>query len=124
MNADLLTVLILGFSTFILIITETHVAFVTLALSSGYVLSDIVGPDIFDFFANTVDPNSFPLYSTVQLTLLFIPAILIAHRFRRSQRGATRFVQQIVPAFALSLLIVVLTFDALPSEAQLTLQDE
>jgi hypothetical protein len=33
-------------------------------------------------------------------------------------------IQQIIPAFALSLLIVVFIFNTLPTDAQVTLQDE
>ena len=124
MNADLLTLIILVFSTVLLVVSETHVAFVTFALCGGYVLSDFVGGDIFNWASNYVDPNTFPLYAAVQLTLIFLPALLIGHRFRRSQRGAGRVIQQIVPAFAMSLLVVVFTFNALPVEAQSTLRGQ
>lgn len=124
MNADLLTLIILIFSTVLLVVAETHVAFVTFALAGGYVLSDFVGGDIFNWLDNFVDPNAFPLFEAVQLALIFIPAIVIGHRFRRSQRGPTRLVQQIIPAFALSLLVVVFTFNVLPEDAQETLRGE
>ena len=87
-------------------------------------LCDFIGGDLFAFLSEYVDPNSSPLYATVQLFLIFFPAFLIGHRFRRSQRGPGRFVQQIVPAFALSLLVVVFVFSTLPESSQATLRDQ
>jgi len=124
MNTDLLTLVLLGLVTATLVFTKTNVAFVIFALCGGYVLSDTVGSSVYDLLDNSVDPNSLPLYGIVNISLLILPALIMWFRFRRSQRGGGRLIQQIIPAFGLALLLIVLLFANLPDNLRNSLKNQ
>lgn len=125
MNADLLILAIIAFATLVLVVTRTHVAFVTLALCAGFVLSAEVGPGLIDLLTGDggIGENS-TVYTAVTLSLLLFPAVLIGFRFRKSQKGGGRFLQQLIPALGLSLLLVIFIFDFLPDSTISTVKDE
>jgi hypothetical protein len=123
MNGDLIVIIFIAVVTILLVVIETHVAFVILALCSGYVLREFAANQTYDLLAGVVSPTEFPLYEVVHVTLTLLPAILIAHRFRRTQRGVSRFVQQLVPALALTLLLVVFLIDILPDDVSNKVRD-
>lgn len=108
----------------VLTVAETHIAFVTLALCSGFVLSEYAGPEAFDALSSLIDVNSFPLYETVNVTLLLLPALLVGIRFRRTQRGVKRFVEQLIPGLAVSLMLAVFLIDIAPINVASDLQEE
>ncbi len=125
MNADVLILAIIAFASIVLVISKTHVAFVTLALCSGYVLGAEVGPGIVEMATDSTGSlEDLPVYTAVTLTLLLFPPLLIGYRFRKSQKGSGRFIQQLVPAFALSLLLVIFIFDFLPDNSIQKISDE
>ncbi len=124
MNADFVAAIIVAFTTLTLLISETHVAFVTLALTSGYVLSEVVGSETSQIIRDSVDVGTTPVESIVRIVLLLLPAVLIAIRFRRSQRGFGRVIQQVVPSFALALVLVVFVYQNLPSATQASIDGD
>lgn len=125
MNADIIILAIVVFATFLMVFSKTHVAFVTFALCAGFVMSAEVGPGLTEMITGSSDSNQeSPVFTAVTLVLLLFPALLIGYRFRRSQKGGGRFIQQIIPAFALSLLLVVFIFDFLPDSSLNKISDE
>lgn len=118
MNADLVIGIILGLVTLVLVVSETHVAFVTLALASGYVLSDTLADNLASGLGSLVDIDTNTLDAVSRIFLLLLPAVIVALRFRRTQRGLGRHIQQAVPSFALSLVALWLVFQNLPFRTQ------
>ncbi len=124
LSPDLLTLVLLAAITFGLVLSRTNAAFVTFTLCAGYVLSDSVTPNVDSVIREVVNPGSLPLTLIIHLVLLLLPPLVIWHRFRRTQRGGGRFIMQLVPAFGLALLFVILIFEQLPSGGQEILQGE
>ena len=124
MNADFLILIFIAVSIILLAFAKTHIAFVMLALCTGYVLSQFTGDSVFDFFSTWVSNGEFPLYEIVNITLILLPALLIGIRFRSTQTGVGRFFQQIIPALALTLLAVVFIVDTLPIETSDRIREE
>ena len=124
MNPDFLILIFIAISIVLLAFVKTHIAFVMLALCTGYVLSQFTGESVFDFFSNWVSNSEFPLFETVNIALILIPAILIGFRFRHTQTGVGRFIQQIVPAMALTMLAVVFIVDVLPQDRSSSIEEE
>lgn len=124
MNPDFLILIFIAVSIILLAFAKTHIAFVVLALCTGYVLSQFAGDSVFDFFSNWVSNSEFPLYEVVNIILIIAPALLIGFRFRNTQTGVGRFVQQLIPALALTLLAVVFIVDTLPIETSDTIREE
>lgn len=114
MSSDFLFLIFIAVSILVLTMAKTHIAFVILALCTGYVFSEFAGPSVFDFLQNWISPAEFPLLEVIQLALVLIPAILIGIRFRRTQRGVGRFVQQLIPALALTMLVTVFIVRIIP----------
>lgn len=124
MNGDVIILLTIGISILVMAIAETHIAFVTLALCGGYVLTQFAGPDALNLLDNYVDPESFPLFEAVHVALLLLPALLVGIRFRRTQRGMKRFISQIVPGLAMALLLTVFLVDIVPEDVTARLREE
>jgi hypothetical protein len=122
MNSDMLFIIGIAVTVLVLVIIETHIAFMIFALCAGYVLTHFAASELYEFLAQWISPSEFPLIEIVDLTLLFIPSILIAHRFRRTQRGVGRFFQQLLPALAFTLMAGVLVIDVLPKDTVANLQ--
>lgn len=116
MNTDILILIGLATSIFVLVLMETHIAFMTFALCTGFVLTQFAGPDAYDLVSRWLSPVEYPVYKVVYLLLLLLPSLLVAHRFRRTQRGFSRFFEQIIPALAFMLLVGVFVVDILPEE--------
>lgn len=123
MNGDFLVLIFIAAVTLLLVILKTHVAFVILALCSGYVLREFAGNQTYDLLANVVSPIEFPLYEVVNVSLILLPALLIAYRFRGTQRGVSRLFEQLVPALSLTLLLVVFLIDILPNDVSNKVKD-
>ncbi len=124
MNGDMAVLITLAVTILVLGVAETHVAFVTLALCAGYVLEQFVGSDALDLLDNYLNPDQYPLYEIVHVGLLLIPALLVGIRFRRTQRGMKRFVQQLVPGLALALLLAIFLINILPDTVAQNIRDE
>ena len=124
MNADTLIVVLIATTSIAMVLSKTHVAFVTLALTAGALLADTVAADLASLLGITISGDSFPVFSIISIVLLTFPPFIIGYRFRRSQKGGLRFFQQIVPAVALALLGSLLIFDALPDETKTFLEGE
>ena len=124
MNPDFALLIFIAISILTMAIAKTHVAFVMLALCSGYVLSQFAGDSVFDFFSTWVSNSEFPLFEIVNILLVIAPAVLIGFRFRQTQTGIGRIVQQVVPAIALTLLAVVFLIDIMPPERTDSLRGE
>ena len=107
MNSDL----ILGGSflalTALILLLRTKCNFLVLALCSGYVLANTLQGNLYDL-SNKININvpGISLAQLLQLLVTLLPAILVAIRFYKSQRGIS-LVQQFAPAFATVGLIVV-----------------
>jgi predicted Na+-dependent transporter len=114
MDSDILLLSFIAASVLLISMLKTHIAFTILALCTGYVLSDIAGPSVVDFLDGSISQSEFPIYETVRLILLFLPLVLIGFRFRKTQRGVGRFIQQLLPALALTMLATVFIVDILP----------
>lgn len=124
MNPDFMILIFVAVSILLLAFAKTHIAFVILALCSGYVVSAFAGESVFDFFNNWISPAEFPLFEAVQTVLILLPALLIAYRFRSTQTGLGRFMQQFVPALALTLLAVVFMIDIVALEPSSSIREE
>ena len=124
MNSDVVILLTIGICIFVLAIARTHVAFVTLALCGGYVLSQFAGPDVLSLIGNRIDSESFPIFEVVHVALLLLPALLVGIRFRRTQLGIKRFVAQLVPSLAIALLMAVFLVDIVPEDIAARLREE
>ena len=109
MNGDTAALLISTLLTSLFVFRKTHVAITTMALCGGYVLSDRISYTL----TQSVGESSLPVYTIFKLFLLFGPPAFVAFHFRGTQRGAGRFLEQLVPAFALSLLIIVFILEQL-----------
>ena len=124
MNPDFLILIFIAISIILLAFAKTHIAFMMLALCTGYVLSQFTGDDVFDFFSRWVSNSEFPLYEVVNICLIVAPALMIGFRFRYTQTGVGRFVQQLIPALALTLLAVVFIVNILPIETTDRVREE
>lgn len=125
MSADLIVLIILGATTLALVLSKTHVAFVTLALCSGFVLSAEIGPGFVDLVTRSTEKvENLPAYTVITLILLLLPAVLVAWHFKKTQKGSSRLIGQIIPALALALLLSVFIFDFLPEVAKAYVSEE
>ncbi len=115
MDNDLIALIIIASSVIFLTVSATHLAFVILSLCSGYILSTFVGPSLSDFINNFIGSNNLPILNIVNITLLLIPPIMIGYRFKKTQKGVGRFIQQLLPALALTMLAAVFIVDLLPN---------
>ncbi len=116
MNADFLILIFIAVSVLALAVAKTHIAFVMLALCTGYVLSQFTGQSVFDFLGTWVSNEEFPLLEIVSISLILLPALLVGFRFRKTQTGVSRFLQQLMPALALTMLAVVFIVDVIPQD--------
>lgn len=116
MNPDFIILIFVAVSVLLLAFAKTHIAFVVLALCTGYVLSQFTGESVVDFFGTWVSNEEFPLIETVNTALVLLPAILIGFRFRHTQKGVGRFLQQLIPALGLTMLAVVFVVDVIPQD--------
>ncbi len=120
MNPDFILLIIIAASTLLLAIAKTHIAFVILSLCTGFVLSHfVVGGSL----SGQGDESSFVNIAS-HIGLILLPALLIGYRFRKTQKGIGRFLQQIIPALGLTSLAVVLILDALPKSTLDSLSEE
>jgi len=112
MSGDLAALIISVSLTVLFVMRRTHVAMVTMALCAGYVLSDRIS---FTLSQNDILPpdSGFPVYTVLKLLLLFGPPVFVAYHFRGTQRGGGRFIEQLAPAFALSLMVIVFILEQL-----------
>lgn len=124
MNGDLLTLIVVAVTVLVLVIAETHIAFVTLALCTGYVLTQFAGPELYELISGWVDPNQYPVYEAVNVSLLLIPALLVGIRFRRTQRGIKRLIEQLIPGLAFALLLAVFLIDIAPPQVTEGVQEK
>lgn len=113
MNADITLLAIVVLLTVFFVIRRTHVALITLALCGGYVLSDKISTVLTEEATSYIGNSSVDIHSIIKILLLFGPPAFIAFHFRKTQRGSGRTIEQIVPAFALSLLIVIFVVEQL-----------
>lgn len=120
MDTDALLLGFIAITATGLVLIRTHIAFVILALCSGYVLSQFAGVEVFDFFKIWISPNEFPLYELISLTLLFLPTLMIAYRFRRTQTGFSRSLQQLLPAVSLTMIAAVFVVDIIAIDDSFT----
>ena len=124
MNPDFLILIFIVASMVLLAIARTHIAFIILALNTGYVLSQFLGDGVYNFFNGWIGSSEFPLVEVVHVCLIIIPALLVGIRFRYTQTGLSRHIQQIVPALALTSLAVVFILDTLPINVSDELRQE
>lgn len=122
MDIDLLTLSLTVLVTVALVVSRTYVAFVTLALCGGFVLREVVALDLTSQLNENLN-TSLPIESIVELSLLVLPAILVAYRFIGSQSGPGRFLQQLIPSISLAFFALVLVYQSLPSAAISQLED-
>ncbi len=124
MNADFIILIFIAVSVLLLAFAKTHIAFVILALCTGFVLSQFAGESVVDFFSTWVSNSEFPLYEVVNIGLILVPALIVGFRFRLTQTGVSRFVQQLIPALALTMLAVVFIVDVIPQETSSSVREE
>lgn len=113
MTGDLAALIIITLLSLLLVLKKTHVAVITMALCGGYVLSDRVSFSLSQSASWLTDHNNIPVYTIFKLILLFGPPVFVAMHFRGTQHGGGRFVEQLVPALALSLLVIVFILEQL-----------
>lgn len=118
MNADITLLALITLTTLFFVLRRTHVALTTMALSAGYVLSDRATYAISQTAWGYLGDTDIPVYSIVKLTLLFAPAVFMAFHFRNTQKGSGRFIEQLVPAFSLSLLLIIFVLEQLTLETR------
>jgi hypothetical protein len=114
MNGDIAALIIMVLFTLLVVLKKTHVAVITMALCGGYVLSDRVSLTLSQQAGWILEDGDIPFYTIFKLLLLFGPPAFVAFYFRGTQRGSSRFVEQMTPAFALSLMLIVFILEQLP----------
>jgi len=112
-NADITLLIVILLLTVFFIHKKTHVAFVTLALFGGYTLSDKASYLLAQNAGAWINDSGLPVYTIIRLILLFGPPLMVAYHFRHTQTGSSRLLEQLVPAFSLTLLIAVFVVEQL-----------
>ena len=123
MSYDLIIAIAIGVLSITVLWLRTNIALGILALTAGYVVSDLVADDLYSLLAdNGIDTDAFPLSSILTIVIILLPSLLIIFRFRNFQPG--RLVVHIAPAFSYALLAVMFVLISLPVETQAILREQ
>lgn len=107
MSFDLIFGVIFLLLTALILALRTRCNFLVLALCSGYVLSSTLSSTINDLVgANNMSVGGISVADFVKLFMTLLPAILVAGRFYKSQRGVS-LLQQLAPALGSVGLVAV-----------------
>ena len=107
MNFDLILGVIILLLTAVILALRTRCNFLVMALCGGFVLANTLQGNIYDL----TDKLNFSipgisLAQVLQLIVTLLPAIIVALRFYKSQRGIS-LLQQLAPAIGAVGLVVV-----------------
>jgi len=123
MSYDLIIAISIGLFALVVLWLRTNIALGILALTAGYVVSDLVSDDIFNFLYKTGTENaSLPLMSIISITITLLPSLLVIFRFKNFQPG--RLFVHIAPAGAYALLATLFVLISLPIETRALLREE
>lgn len=123
MSYDLIIAIAVGLFALIVLWLRTNIALGILALTAGYVVSDLVSDDIFNFlYKNNSESASLPLMSIISIVIILLPSFLVIFRFKNFQPG--RLLVHIAPAGVYALLAVLFILISLPVETQALLREE
>jgi hypothetical protein len=123
MSYDLLIAVAIGFLMITVLWLRTNIALGILSLTAGYVLSDLVANDIFNFlYKNGLDSGNLALVSIISIIIILLPSFLIIFRFKNYQPG--RLFVHFAPAFAYALLAILFILISLPIETQAILRED
>lgn len=99
--------LIVGLPILLTLLMRTNAAIVVLALCAGAVLQKFAGADTTTLFNSFSSNSNEVTVSAIQLTLLFLPALLTIIFWRKSMRGSKMLIN-LVPAVGGGLLAALL----------------
>ncbi len=123
MSYDLLIAIVISVLALSVLWLRTNIALGILSLTAGYVVSDLVSPDIFNLlYKNNIDTASLPVMSIISITIILLPAFLIIFRFKNYQPG--RLLVHLAPSMAFGLLAMLFILISLPVETQAVLKEE
>jgi len=123
MSYDLIIAISIGVFALAVLWLRTNIALGILALTAGYVVSDLVSDDIFNFLYKTgTESASLPTMSIISITITLLPSLLVIFRFKNFQPG--RLLVHIAPAAVFALLATLFILISLPIETQALLREE
>jgi len=105
--------LLIGLPAVLSVLLKTNAAVVYLALCTGSLLATFVGKDAVDLFNSFFPSSGSAATSTIELIMLFLPAVLTIVFLRGSVSGS-KALFNILPAAATGLLAVLLAVRLLP----------
>ncbi|MDX1765594.1 MAG: hypothetical protein R3313_01430 [Candidatus Saccharimonadales bacterium] len=122
MGADPTIAAVMASLVLLVLWLRTNIALSILALTAGYVLSDIIADDIVSLvYSSSIRDTQLSFSSIVAVTVTLLPAALILFRFKNFQPG--RFLVHLAPAIAFALLGTFLVLIQLPFEIQTDLRE-
>lgn len=123
MSYDLIIAISIGVFALAVLWLRTNIALGILALTAGYVVSDLVSDDIFNFlYKNGTESASLPTMSVISIAITLLPSLLVIFRFKNFQPG--RLLVHIAPAAVFALLATLFILISLPIETQVLLREE
>ncbi len=123
MSYDLIIAIAIGLFALAVLWLRTNIALAILALTAGYVVSDLVSSDIFNFlYENVSESTNLPTMSIISIVIILVPSFLVMFRFRNFQPG--RLFVHIAPAGVYALLATLFVLISLPIETQAVLREE
>lgn len=122
MSADPTIAAVMASMILLVLWLRTNVALGILALTAGYVMSDIIADDVLDIvYSSSLRDTQLSFSSIVAVAITLLPSLLILLRFKNFQPG--RLLVHVAPAIAFALLGTFLVLIQLPFEVQADLRE-